>query len=101
MWLLLPQLGEGVCWEGEGEDVWKDDLRERIETSVLDERTVDLETFSEVLEEKGVTVTKGKRDFEYAFTDAKEKERKSTARKLGEDFKEGNIRFFTGQYKER
>ena len=75
----------------QGKYVWKDDLRERIESSVLDERTVNLETFSEVLEEKGVTVTKGKRDFEYAFTDAKEKERKSTARKLGEDYKEDNI----------
>ncbi|WP_046467928.1 relaxase/mobilization nuclease domain-containing protein, partial [Staphylococcus cohnii] len=44
----------------QGKYVWKDDLRERIESSVLDERTVNLETFSEVLEEKGVTVTKGK-----------------------------------------
>ena len=26
VWLLLPQLGERVCWVGVGEDVWKDDL---------------------------------------------------------------------------
>lgn len=78
------------------EYVWKDDLRSRIENSMLDENTIDMQSFEENLKNKqGVTIERRKRRekeiFVYHFTDKKGKKQKSKAGSLGQDYKEENI----------
>src|SRR5699024_8762544 len=74
-----------------GVQSWKSVLRERVAKVMFDNESFTYEDFKDGLQDVGVHVVKGKRDIEYKM-ELDGKEHSLTARRMGSDYKEDDIR---------
>jgi len=74
-----------------GVQPWKDVLRDRVDEVMFDNENFTYEDFKDGLQDAGVQIVKGKRDIEYKM-ELDGKEHSLTARRLGTDYKEDDIR---------
>lgn len=74
-----------------GVQPWKDVLRDRVDEVMFDNENYTYEDFTDGLQDAGVQVVRGKRDIEYKI-EVDGKEHSLTARRLGSDYKEDDIR---------
>lgn len=74
-----------------GVQPWKAVLRDRVDEVLFDNENFTYEDFKDGLQDVGVHVVKGKRDIEYKI-ELDGKEHSLTARRLGTDYKEDDIR---------
>jgi hypothetical protein len=71
----------------QGKYVWTDDLRGRIDAAMSDERSVDLDAFTQRLAENGIDVRfRGENGVSFAFTDEDGKQRRARGSRLGASY---------------
>lgn len=71
----------------QGKYVWTDDLRGRIDAAMSDERSVDLDAFTQQLAENGIDVCfRGENGVSFAFTDEDGKQRRARGSRLGASY---------------
>lgn len=78
-----------------GKYVWKDDLKDRIQNVLTDEKAVDRDAFVKLMGEVGVDVKyhgeKAKNGVTYAFKDNNGKQQKTRSTRLGADYQRESI----------